>query len=344
MEPGSPTGLVGDETRQSEKPGGADLEIGVTPWLEDWSGPAETLVRQAEFAERLGFGSFWLPESHFTGHSANPAPLLRLAAVAARTTRLRLATTSYLLPVRHPLHVAAEVAALDRLSDGRVILGVGRGFRPALFRAFGVPAEEKRDRFEAALKRILAAWRGEPVASDGDDRDGEGARPVVLAPLPVQRPHPPVWVAGFGPKAVSQAGRLGFPYLASPIETLTVLEDNYARHREAFSEGHGGEGLAVPVMRTLFVSRNASLLARVREALARQAAALSSAPIASLRRHADSKVEDWALVGEPEAVADAVCRYRERLGMSHLIARSHVPGAEPAELAASLELVAGLDL
>jgi alkanesulfonate monooxygenase SsuD/methylene tetrahydromethanopterin reductase-like flavin-dependent oxidoreductase (luciferase family) len=344
MERASSRGPVGDGTRQTEKPGDAGLHIGVTPWLEDWSGPAETLVRQAELAERLGFRSFWLPESHFTGRSANPAPLLRLAAVAARTTRLRLATTSYLLPVRHPLHVAAEVAALDRLSDGRVILGVGRGFRPALFRAFGVPAEEKRDRFEAALEVILAAWRGEPVAIDGDDHTREEARPVVLAPLPVQRPHPPVWVAGFGPKAVSQAGRLGLPYLASPIETLAVLEDNYARHREAFTERHGGERLAVPVMRTLFVSRNASVLERVREALARQAAALSSAPIASLRRHADAKVEDWALVGEPEAVADGVRRYRERLGMSHLIARPHVPGAEPAELAASLERVAALDL
>jgi alkanesulfonate monooxygenase SsuD/methylene tetrahydromethanopterin reductase-like flavin-dependent oxidoreductase (luciferase family) len=344
MERASSRGPVGDGTRQTEKPGDAGLHIGVTPWLEDWSGPAETLVRQAELAERLGFRSFWLPESHFTGRSANPAPLLRLAAVAARTTRLRLATTSYLLTVRHPLHVAAEVAALDQLSDGRVILGVGRGFRPALFRAFGVPAEEKRDRFEAALKVILAAWRGEPVAIDGGNGSGEEARPVVLAPLPVQRPHPPVWVAGFGPKAVSQAGRLGLPYLASPIETSAVLEDNYARHREAFAEHHGGERLAVPVMRTLFVSRNASVLERVREALARQAAALSSAPIASLRRHADAKVEDWALVGEPEAVADGVRRYRERLGMSHLIARPHVPGVEPAELAASLERVAALDL
>jgi alkanesulfonate monooxygenase SsuD/methylene tetrahydromethanopterin reductase-like flavin-dependent oxidoreductase (luciferase family) len=219
--------------------------------------------------------------------------------VAACTTRLRLATTSYLLPVRHPLHVAAEVAALDRLSDGRVILGVGRGFRPALFRAFGVPAEEKRDRFEAVLEAILAAWRGEPVTRDGDASAGAKERPVVLAPLPVQRPHPPVWVAGFGPKGVAQAGRLGLPYLASPLESLAALEENYARHREALGEDRRGERLAVPVMRTLFVSRNAALLDRARAALAREAAALSSVPVASLRRHAGTAVDEWALVGEP---------------------------------------------
>ena len=329
-------------TARSEKAGDEGLHVGVTPWMEGWNGPAESLARQAELAEQLGFRSFWLPESHFTGRSANPAPLLGLAAVAARTTRLRLATTSYLLPVRHPLHVAAEVAALDRLSDGRVILGVGRGFRPALFRAFGVPAAEKRDRFEAALEVILAAWRGEPVAVE--NAAGAEAGPVVLAPLPVQKPHPPVWVAGFGPKGVSQAGRLGLPYLASPLETLAVLEENYARHREALSPQRRAERLAVPVMRTIFTSRDGSLLARVRAALARQAAALSSVPVASLRRQAGAEVERWALVGEPEEVAEGVRRYREKLGMSHLIVRTHVPGAEPADLAASLELLAGLDL
>jgi len=381
-------------TARSGTAGGERLHVGVTPWMEDWHGTADSLARQAELAEQLGFHSFWLPESHFAGRSASPAPLLGLAAVAARTTRLRLATTSYLLPVRHPLHVAAEVAALDRLSGGRVILGVGRGFRPALFRAFGVPAEEKRDRFEAALGVILAAWRGEPVvalepaasaqraqraegersrvaaalpppgpaasAQRAQRAEGERsrvaaalpppgpadaeARPVVLAPLPLQRPHPPVWVAGFGPKGVSQAGRLGLPYLASPLETLAALEENYARHREALPPQRRAERLAVPVMRTVFTSRDGSLLARVREALARQAAELSSAPVASLRRQAGAEVGRWALVGEPEEVAEGVRRYREKLGMSHLIVRAHVPAAEPSDLAASLELLAGLDL
>lgn len=318
--------------------GDEPLQIGVTPWQGDWNGPARSLARQAEIAEGLGFHSFWLPESHFTGRTANPAPLLRLAAVAACTRRLRLGTTSYLLPVRHPLHVAAEVASLDRLSEGRVILGVGRGFRPALFRAFGVPVEEKRDRFEAALEVIVAAWEGEPLAGASDP----GAPPVLLSPLPVQRPHPPIWVAGFGPKAVSQAGRLDLPYLASPIETMAALEENYARHREARSAAGASGGLAVPIMRTVFVSRDGSAVARVRRALEIQAASMATAPLANLRRHAGAPLDEWALVGEPAAVAEGVCRYREKLGMSHLIARTNVPGAEPEEFESSMELLAGL--
>src|SRR5512145_2191338 len=137
-------------------------------------GSAAEIARQGEIAEGLGYVSFWLPESHFGDAGAIPAPLLLLAAVAARTTRLRLATTSFLLPVRHPIHVAEEVAVLDRLSEGRVILGVGRGFRGALFAAFDVPAAEKRDRFEANLRLIQDAWRGEPVAFE---EDGAGGAP-----------------------------------------------------------------------------------------------------------------------------------------------------------------------
>lgn len=318
----------------------AALEIGVTPWLEDWSGPAHLLAEQAEFAEKLGFHSFWLPESHFSGSSSIPAPLLQLASIASRTHRLRIGTTSYLLPVRHPIAVAEEVAVLDRLSGGRVILGVGRGFRSALFRVFEVPVAEKRDRFEAALAAMRAAWSGEPVAwQDGDDPASEA---ICVAPLPVQKPHPPIWVAGFGPKAVAQCGRLGLPYLASPIETLARLEENYARQRQAMREATRAQELPVPVMRTVFVSSDATVCDRVRAGLAAQAAALGRAPLASIRRAAEATVADWAIVGDRDEVAERIAVYRERLGMTHLIARGLVPGADADQVAESLRSLAEL--
>jgi alkanesulfonate monooxygenase SsuD/methylene tetrahydromethanopterin reductase-like flavin-dependent oxidoreductase (luciferase family) len=312
----------------------SDLHFGVTPWRTDASGAAESLAAQGERAEALGFSSFWLPESHFGVRGSLPQPLLCLAAVASRTRRIRLGTTSYLLPIRHPVQVAEEVAVLDRLSAGRVILGIGRGFRSELFSAFGVPSREKRDRFGAAVDAMLRAWRGEPVAFDG-----EGGAPVLLAPLPVQQPHPPLWVAAFGPKAVEQAGRLGLPYLASPIEPLDMLIDNYERHRSVSAEARAA---CVPVMRTVFVCDDAHKARQVREGLAAQSAALLSSRAPALRRSGAADVAEVALVGSRAQVADAIAQHREKLRLTHLIARVQVPGAEPAEIEAALERLAEL--
>jgi alkanesulfonate monooxygenase SsuD/methylene tetrahydromethanopterin reductase-like flavin-dependent oxidoreductase (luciferase family) len=315
------------------------LQLGLAPFALDKSGSTATLeplVAQCTRAEQLGYHSIWIPESHFVASGATPVPLMLLAAVAARTTRLRLGTTSYLLPIRHALHVAEEVAVLDRLSGGRVILGVGRGFRPALFDAFAVPRKEKRDRFEAALDAMQRAWLGEPIVAAA-----EGAEPITLAPRPVQEPHPPIWVAAFGPKALAQAGRLGLPYLASPVEPLARLVENYQRHREACAAKVVYEDLSVPVMRSVFISRNHAALGRVREALVRQIRALGGGA-RWLAEASSATVDEVALVGEPQAVADRLARYREQLGVTHLIARAQVPGAAPGELDESIELLAEL--
>jgi len=318
----------------------ARLEIGLTPWRFDDGGLAEGLAAQGERAEELGFHSLFLPEHHFGGPASIPSPLLLLASVAARTQKLKLGTTSYLLPLRHPLHAAAEVAVLDRLSGGRVILGVGRGFRRATFDAFDVPVAEKRSLFEAALGAMIDAWQGEPVAFEGDE--GQGGRPVTLAPSPAQKPHPPIWVAAFGPKAMAQAGRLALPYLASPIEPIERLAANLEQHREACQAAGREVPPVVPIMRTVFVSRDVQALARASAALESQSAALAKSGASAIRSGAGASLESWALVGEPQQVADQIARYRERFAMTHLIARTQIPGLEASDLESSLELLATL--
>lgn len=290
------------------------IEVGTTPWIWDAQGAAGTYCEQAKQAERIGLHSFWLPENHFGERGVMPSPLLLLAAAAACTSRIRLGTTSFLLPIRQPLLAAEDVAVLDQLSGGRLILGVGRGLSESMFKAFGVDAKDKRKLFRANLDIMLRAWRGEPVAMP------EGGEPLVLAPLPLQQPSPPVWVAAFGPLALKQVAALGMPYLASPIEPLSVLVRNYGLYREELALAEHSPVLTVPVMRTVFVTGDAALAARVRASLQRL--------VPASMRDAVTPVEDPTIVGDSFAVRDRLTEYVERLGISHLILRAGMPGID----------------
>ena len=302
------------------------MRPGLTPWdFSDRS--AASLSRQAQLAESLGYESFWLPESHFIA-DAIPDPLMLLAAVAAATERLRLATTSYLIPLRNPLQAAEQVAVLDRLSNGRVVLGVGRGYAAAMLRAFDVAPREKRELFERNLELMVRAWRGEAVQAGGGDKG------VVLDPLPVQKPHPPVWVAAFGPKALAQAGRLGLPYLASPMETLEDLRTNLAVHGEAArNAGHDAVNLR-PIMRTAFLGKSSR---EVDELKSRLGAA------GRPRRDAAASVDDWAIVGDRGFVSAKLDEYRESLGVTHMVVtRLRIGGIGERRLRESVAAIAEL--
>ena len=308
------------------------MRLGLTPWRISGNADARTLSRQAKLAEDWGYQSFWLPENHFTGKGSIPEPLMLLAGVASATEKIRLATTSYLLTLRHPLQAAEQVAVLDQLSNGRVTLGVGRGYQPAMLSAFSVPSKEKREIFRAALDLMLDAWAGKPVAVD------ETSEPVVVSPLPVQRPHPPIWVAAFGPKALRQAGMLGMPYLASPMEPIDRLRDNYERHRSACADEGVDEPDEIPIMRTVFVSDDGTLVRRIRDELETQARAMASTGI---RKGMSLAVDDWAIVGGHSEVRDKIERYREELGMTDLVVtRLRIGRVDDALLERSVALTA----
>ncbi|NND68401.1 MAG: LLM class flavin-dependent oxidoreductase [Halioglobus sp.] len=308
------------------------LHIATTPWSWSALDSAQALCRQAEQAEALGLHSLWLPENHFSGGRAIPSPITLLAAVAARTTRIKLGTTSYLLPIRNPILAAEEIAVLDRLSCGRVILGVGRGIQPEMFEAFAVATADKRTLFQRHLEIMLEAWRGEPVV------EREDGKPVLLSPLPAQQPSPPIWVAAFGPLALKQAASLGLPYLASPIESLDTLADNYRMYHEHMSNEGLSRQEVVPVMRTMFVSDSEATTRALR-------ARLDSAVPPAMREKA-AGIEQWSVVGDRSYVRDRLVEYRERLGVSHVILRGGLPGIEEAQevrsQAAVLELAAAL--
>ncbi|MBI4300583.1 MAG: LLM class flavin-dependent oxidoreductase, partial [Chloroflexi bacterium] len=150
------------------------------------------IAESARRAEELGYNALTVPERHFQYNGATSYPLVPLAAVACHTRRIRLTTGSFLLPLHDPLRVAQDIAVLDNLTGGRLMLGFGPGYRPIEFAGFGPPKRTRGARLMEAvelLRRALSedefSWRGKFFRYER----------VRIRPRPLQRPHPPIWLA-----------------------------------------------------------------------------------------------------------------------------------------------------
>jgi len=312
---------------------GAPLRLGLALGGPSDAASWQNTIDLAAWADQHGFDSIWLPEGHLRA-GATSSPVVALAAIAAVTTRVRLGTTSLLISIHDPLRVAAEMATLDQLSNGRAILGVGRGFEPAMFKAFGIDPRDKRDRFDEALDAILAAW-------SRARRDGDLAASLLR---PIQDPHPPIWVAAFGPKGLTQAARRGLPYLASPIESFDALAKNFTDHAAQLPAGVPVASLPVAVMRTVHVAKDAAEAQRVKQGAEAEFTAIASRARGAIANRAAGAADERVIVGEASEVAERIAQYREALGMNHLVVRpaSRVSDDERrVSLARLVELAAG---
>lgn len=172
-----------------------------------------SLVDDALHAEAAGFAALWVAEHRFWYDGWCPAPLVAAAAIAAATTRLRVGTGMLLLPMHDPGAVAASTAQLDVLSAGRIDLGVGLGYRDEEFDGLGLRRTRRGALMEAHLDGLLAAW------------DARGDL--------VQQPHPPVWMGGMAPAALSRGARRGLHFLLPPTLSVSQVEAAVARIQDA---------------------------------------------------------------------------------------------------------------
>jgi alkanesulfonate monooxygenase SsuD/methylene tetrahydromethanopterin reductase-like flavin-dependent oxidoreductase (luciferase family) len=257
------------------------------------------------------------------------APLIALAELAGLTRHVRLGTTSLLLPLHPADALAAEIAALDQLSGGRLLIGLGRGFQKRMLQAFGVEPNQKRDRFDETLDRMLSLW----IDANGITSD-EFPRPFATQ----QQPHPPLAVAAFGPKGLAQAASRGLPYLASPVETTEQLEANQARHRE-LSPGSDPRPLSI-VMRTVFVSESESEREAARASLEAEGSQRGARLPAAIAQAFDAPLAERVVVGSRHEVEDRLSLDQARLGIDLLIVRPGIRGVATTAQEDSLRCLA----
>jgi len=193
---------------------------------------AEQLLREAEAAEGKGFDGVFVPERYARTECMFPSPLPLMAAIAARTSRVKIGTDILMPPLYNPVHLAQEAALIDVLSRGRLIFGAGVGYHPRYFDHFGVQIKQREGRFEESLEVINKAWTTVgPFAHHGKYYNFDA---IHLTPKPYQRPRPPIWIGAFGPKSIARAGRLGDVWTMAPFfDAVDKIKAQVDIYREA---------------------------------------------------------------------------------------------------------------
>ena len=197
--------------------------------LEDSQG-YESFIEYVIEADRLGFRQLFMVEHHFTGHGQVSASITVLAYLAARTKNIRLGTAVVVLPWHNPVLIAEQVATLDLLTGGRVDFGVGKGYRQAEFDGFCIPMAEATERFDEAMEVIRKAWTTEGRFSHHGKRWHYDN--ILVEPSPVQRPHPPLWLAAGSPDSVRRAAREGYHLLLDQLAQTDQIARRIALFRE----------------------------------------------------------------------------------------------------------------
>jgi alkanesulfonate monooxygenase SsuD/methylene tetrahydromethanopterin reductase-like flavin-dependent oxidoreductase (luciferase family) len=207
-------------------------------------------VDQAVVADRLGFDHVWFTEHHFLEDGYLPAFQPLAGAIAARTERIRISNDIALLPLYHPVRLAEEMAVLDHLSDGRMELGIGMGYVPTEFEAFGVPLKNRVSMTEEAIDILRLAWADGPFSYEGRRYRLSN---VDVHPKPVQPGGPPLWIAAMSEAGARRAARFETHLL--PQGRRSQVLDPWRQHLQ--DSGSEPNGFRVGIIRSVYVTDDA---------------------------------------------------------------------------------------
>ena len=318
------------------------MQIGLSPLQA--GGNFEDTIRECEHAEALDFDSIWLGEHHNSAF-LYPTPLIGLAAIASRTQRLRLGTAVLLLPLYHPVAVAEEGAMVDMISRGRLILGVGAGYAPEEFAAFGLTTKTRGSRLEEGTSLLRRLWTEDHVSHTGRHYQ---VSDVTIGPRPVQQPRPPIWFAGWAEPAIRRAARLGEAWIGGPSARLAELATCVRRFQDAQREaGHPSPSSELAVLRYVFVADSTqqaydlageAFLQFFENTYFRWPHPVVKRPsgVLSIAQLAEHRI----IIGNPDECIAQITRFRQELGLTHLICRISAPGIAREAAQTSLELFA----
>lgn len=299
----------------------------------------EAALRQAEYAETLGYDSLYIAEHH-NASGYVPNPFTALAAIAARTERVRIGSFIAVLPLYHPVQLAEQAAIVDRISNGRLVLGLGLGYVPAEFSAVGVPYQQRVKRVEEGIPLLRRLFTEDVVEHHSDAFDFSDA---AIFPKPVQQPMMPIWLGGWVEPAIRRAARLADLWVPGLPAHLDAVNECFDIFRDELRLQGKPTDIEFVVGRELFCGRDAD------DARERGGRHIHQFYKDTYLQWPHPRIQDYEreqsyeefvyrrfVVGGPQECIDIVEEFR-KTGVEEFIFRMQHPGVSDADARDSME-------
>jgi alkanesulfonate monooxygenase SsuD/methylene tetrahydromethanopterin reductase-like flavin-dependent oxidoreductase (luciferase family) len=316
------------------------------------------VTQQILRADALGYDYAWVAEHHFSNeYGIMPDVFVYAAYLAALTRRIKIGTAVVTLPLANPLRVAENTAFLDILSEGRFALGLGSGYRKYEFDGFGVDFDKRRDIQEEALQLLMELFHNKRVDHRGNSFNFKVDGSYELFPHPLQKPHPPIFLAGATARSIGAAARMGFGLFLSSWTPFAELARQVGIYRAQLEQtppalrGNPARG-HVDVARWVYVAETDAKARQDSEAgILRSLKHFSSGhtsgylgtvsqDVGASPRDYDALARDIILHGSPATVIEKIDELQKKTGAGSIML--HFPPWYGADKAlASLELFAG---
>ncbi|MGZ0188560.1 MAG: LLM class flavin-dependent oxidoreductase [Alphaproteobacteria bacterium] len=320
---------------------------GQNPIGDDMQVRFQEACEQARLADRLGFDTL-MKGSHYSAHPLMDFQMVPfLSRIMTEAPNMRLCAGIVLLPLHKPLDVAETFANIDVMSGGKLIFGVGVGYREVEFQAFGTTMKGSGKRFEENLEAVKRLWTEEKVTFKGSHFDLQEASCPIK---PVQQPLPPIWVGANADVAIKRAARVSDAWFVNPHNRLDTIERQMGVYKQALEDaGKPDLPADFPMMREVVVAKS-------REEAMRMAEPYLKAKYDAYHEWGQDKVmpkgddnlglifdelvKDRFLFGSPEEVSAQIIDIIKRFGVNHFVFGVQFPGMPQSMVLDQMQMLA----
>jgi alkanesulfonate monooxygenase SsuD/methylene tetrahydromethanopterin reductase-like flavin-dependent oxidoreductase (luciferase family) len=301
-------------------------------------------VEQARLARDLGFDLIALGQHHLATPYQQPSSVPFLARLAAETGSMRIGVLVFLLPLHNPVDLAEQIATLDAISHGRMIVGVGLGYRPEECETFGIKMSERVPRMLEGLEVMRRLWTQEHVEFAGRFYSVPSSQSTIRT---VQQPHPPIWMAANQDVAVRRVGKLGHTWIMNPHVTLDLLRQQVEVYRRSLDAAGHPFPSELPLLREAWVApTREQAWAEAGPFLASKYQVYESwgqDKVVPADQHFARPLDDLArdrfIIGTPDDLLAEAHRYATELGATTLILRMQWAGMRQQDVLRTIRLI-----